>query len=368
MKKTIRKPENWQDFESLCKKLWGEIWGIPSEIKKNGRLGQPQSGIDVYGIPKGKNSYFGIQAKGKDDYSHAKLESIEIEKEIQKAKEFRPEIEEFIIATSANKDSKIEEFIRLKDIESRSSNGFKILLFCWEDIADLIEENKDTFNWYVNENNFREKFDVNVTFTNNSEETDIVPNFKRVIKSYKKIPDLYSQLNINPGLVAAHRNNLFPFENNKTDKSWNKIKFQVENVGSLVLEDWKIFFHFDTKIRDLDDDFQLPLFMANELKANLIQNRTTYIDNKNNILKYLPLKNSSLIQKDSRIIPAFIKVHPVIDTIVIRWKLLARDFNKEGILKINTTPNFIDEQQIIWVKNEKEIKNEQIIEIKDYIV
>ena len=23
----LQKPDNWQDFESLCKKLWGEIWG-----------------------------------------------------------------------------------------------------------------------------------------------------------------------------------------------------------------------------------------------------------------------------------------------------------------------------------------------------
>jgi hypothetical protein len=46
-KKQLRKPENWQDFESLCKKLWGEIWNCP-EIKKNGRKGQPQHGVDIY--------------------------------------------------------------------------------------------------------------------------------------------------------------------------------------------------------------------------------------------------------------------------------------------------------------------------------
>ena len=73
MKKTIPKPENWQDFESLCKKLWGEIWGIPHKIKKNGRLGQPQSGVDVSGIPRNETEYLGIQCKGKDENSSAKL-------------------------------------------------------------------------------------------------------------------------------------------------------------------------------------------------------------------------------------------------------------------------------------------------------
>ncbi|MES2380631.1 MAG: hypothetical protein V4538_06305 [Bacteroidota bacterium] len=35
--KLLRRPANWQDFESLCKMLWGELWKCPDEIKKNGR-------------------------------------------------------------------------------------------------------------------------------------------------------------------------------------------------------------------------------------------------------------------------------------------------------------------------------------------
>ncbi|WP_339699267.1 hypothetical protein [uncultured Marixanthomonas sp.] len=49
-------PDNWKDFERLCKKLWGEIWDCP-EITMNGRNGQNQSGIDISGIPKGEDSY-----------------------------------------------------------------------------------------------------------------------------------------------------------------------------------------------------------------------------------------------------------------------------------------------------------------------
>lgn len=47
----IRPPENWQDFELLCKKLWGEIWNCPDIIKRNGRSGQKQCGVDIYGTP-----------------------------------------------------------------------------------------------------------------------------------------------------------------------------------------------------------------------------------------------------------------------------------------------------------------------------
>ncbi len=53
---SLPKPQNWQDFETLCKKLWGEIWDCP-EIKKNGRQGQSQNGVDVYGMPKNDNGY-----------------------------------------------------------------------------------------------------------------------------------------------------------------------------------------------------------------------------------------------------------------------------------------------------------------------
>ncbi|MBK8737960.1 MAG: hypothetical protein IPL98_19400 [Saprospiraceae bacterium] len=38
MKKQLSKPENWQDFESLCKSFGERIWNIPSKVKKNGRL------------------------------------------------------------------------------------------------------------------------------------------------------------------------------------------------------------------------------------------------------------------------------------------------------------------------------------------
>lgn len=39
-----KKPSNWQDFEMLCKLLWGEVWGIADSIKRNGRQGQNQHG------------------------------------------------------------------------------------------------------------------------------------------------------------------------------------------------------------------------------------------------------------------------------------------------------------------------------------
>jgi len=89
--KNLRRPTNWQDFETLCKKLWGEIWNCP-EIKKNGRNGQNQNGVDVCGIPFGEQNYYGIQCKGKDEYTNKQFTEAEISIEIAKAKLFIPPV------------------------------------------------------------------------------------------------------------------------------------------------------------------------------------------------------------------------------------------------------------------------------------
>ena len=239
MKKTLRKPENWQDFESLCKKLWGELWGIPNEIKKNGRLGQVQNGIDITGIPHNKHHYFGIQAKGKDDYTNAQLTKGEIDNEISKAIIFTPKLEEFIIATTANKDAKIEQYVREKDLESRQNGNFKILLFCWEDIVDLIESNRETFNWYVTENNFRDNFSIDV-FINKlgGTEQTLQPKFQRNIITYNVGVKPASLEDMTMFQLAPFKNYSM-FESDEVNLAWCKLDIIIKNSGSKVLEDWK---------------------------------------------------------------------------------------------------------------------------------
>ena len=47
---SIPKPENWQDFERQCHVLFQCIWGDP-HAQLNGRRGQPQHGVDIFGHP-----------------------------------------------------------------------------------------------------------------------------------------------------------------------------------------------------------------------------------------------------------------------------------------------------------------------------
>ena len=49
---------NWQDFEDLCLKLW-RLRLI--DAKKNGRAGQPQAGVDIFGRDPKTEAWVGIR-------------------------------------------------------------------------------------------------------------------------------------------------------------------------------------------------------------------------------------------------------------------------------------------------------------------
>ncbi len=363
MKKTIGKPENWQDFESLCKKLWGEIWEIPNKIKKNGRLGQEQAGVDVYGKPKGENQYWGIQCKGKDDYSNAKLTTTEIIKEIEKAKKFQPALAVYIIATTTNKDSKIEEFVRLKDLENQQKDSFEILLFCWEDIVDLFDDNQDTFHWYQKGIGQKGKFDFKVSFNDMQEHLFLKPTFEKEITRFKLTDksDLELESDIlNSALSIINNfdsNPLFPIKSNKINKSWCDFELVMENIGSAVIEDWKVIIKFIEGVGHLDNGSDLfP-------KLSLI----TSIDDENKTIIYRPIDNNPLIQKDNRYFEISLLPEPNSNKIILEWELFARDFNRKETVEIGIEPTFVEKIRFKEVNRGSDLVEDKV-SISYYVV
>lgn len=358
MKKTIGKPENWQDFESLCKKLWGEIWAIPNKIKKNGRLGQEQAGVDVYGIPKGEEKYWGIQAKGKDDYSKAKLTETEIYTEIEKAKKFKPNLGVYIIASTTNKDARIEEFIRIKDLENQEAGSFEILLFCWEDIVDLLEENKDTYNWYLTGINQKDKFDFKVSFNNFDESLTLNPILEKTIIKYKLSNESSNDF-FNKSLIKSIPEFRIEslFYSNKINKSWCSFDLIMENIGAVVIEDWMLIIKFIRGVSSLDTGS----FLSPRLSL------TDYVDDENKTITYRPKDNKPLIQKDNKYFEISLLPDVESDSIVIEWELLARDFNRKEIVEINIEPEYIEEIKFEEVKFESQLMEDSVV-ISYYIV
>ena len=367
MKKLIQKPSNWQDFESLCKMLWGEIWGIPDKIKQNGRLGQLQSGVDIYGVPKDKQKYSGIQCKGKNDDLKSVLTTKEIDTEINNAKTFVPALETFIFATTANKDVKLEQYIREKDMESRANGGFEILLYCWEDISDLIETNRHTFNYYVSKNQFKTNFEFELTFADGEKTNTISPKFRKTTTKYalKSDPEIEHEKNVlaSIGIYQGTFSNLpKPSLRNGINASWAKVNLQFKNTGSVTIEDFKIYVTPEKdKIRDMKHQLN-----SSGIPILQMPHDPFYVFEKEKYGVYKRTDNAPLIQKDPKNISFYLLVNWDATEIKIKYELLARDFNIEDELTLIIAPTYDEVEKIVKVDTQQDIQADTV-EIGDYM-
>ena len=365
----LKKPSNWQDFEKLCKLLWGETWACEDTIKRHGRQGQNQHGVDVFSYVEKYAGYCGIQCKGKDDYTNAQLTESEIDIEIKKALDFEPKLKLLVFATTANKDAKIEGWIRKKDIENRAKGLFAIDIASWEDIVDQLERYRTTYNWYVNNCQFKDVTDVHITF-DGKKKIAIHPEYVRTIKhyEYKELmpfeQTLLSQLKdlASPNFDAS----IMPWNRpRRIDKRWCELNIRIENVGKTVIKTPKLVVSFRPEdIVEIDDDFYycndwgINEAAKAQINAGRDAKREVFQTYKNQ-LEYRP-KNSVFVQKDylhfhMSLIPADgIKALPLF------WKFLCEDYQKEGFLTINVEPKIEECIRTIEVYDELELKPDEV--------
>jgi tetratricopeptide (TPR) repeat protein len=143
----IPPPANWQDFETLCCDLWRLIWNDPN-TQKNGRSGQPQHGVDVWGRPNQGDEWAGVQCREKDFHGGKSLSVKEVSAEVKKAKSFLPKLSQFTIATTGKKDVKIEEFARKITEQHLKKNLFSVHVLGWEDIKERVAGFSDLMENY----------------------------------------------------------------------------------------------------------------------------------------------------------------------------------------------------------------------------
>lgn len=368
---TLRRPANWQDFESLCKKLWGEIWACP-EIQKNGRLGQDQSGVDIFGIPINDNSYYGIQCKGKSEYndeqySHPQFTKQEIDNEILKAKSFKPELKKLYFATTALNDSKIQTYVREKNIEHKSQNLFEVHMFCWETIVDLIDENKQTYDWYVKSQNYKSNQSIAVTFENDEIEINASPLYKKTITHYiQKIVPAYRN-----GLLETLRQQQAIYKSIKPVSLYSRninlsyigFNIKIHNIGSDPIEEYKLIFNFEGNITKLTD--------SNESSNRILAIPRTYVPT---TYTYFETLSGKLIPRKSILVGddtfksdrIFIKTIPTDNDVLIKWKLISKDFKDEGQLTIRINPDIKTIYQDILVEDPLQVRTTKS-DIEEYI-
>lgn len=364
--KTLRRPANWQDFESLCKKLWGEIWNCP-EIQKNGRLGQEQSGVDVSGMPFGETEYFGIQCKGKSEYNHSQFSEQEILDEINKARTFEPKLKKYYLATTALNDVKIQAFVRKINLEQIKKKEFEVHVFGWESIVDLIDENKQTHDWYLKNQNYKTSKGIKLTFNDSSSDTlKVTPLFKQTNHTYLHKSEEQDLLYVNP--LAAYMKKQEQLErvvlvssfNKKINKSYFDFDIVVENTGSDPIEEYKIFLEFDGEIQHLTGDEPI----TNHFSVINYHTPNIYLWDDSKSGRIVP-HNNILVGEDHIVTNRiYIKPSPKEQTITIRWKLVSKDFKDTGELKIEVEPNISIKNNTIFVEDHSKVR-ETTGEIED---
>ena len=135
METRIDIPKNWQDFERLCHMLWRDIWADVN-AQLNGRLGQAQCGVDIWGHPLYQPKYAGVQSKDKDFRFTRKLSVEEVDDACSRAVDFKPELGEFTVATTAPRDVEIQTHVRLLNDTSRFP--FDVNVWHWDDIEEEV--------------------------------------------------------------------------------------------------------------------------------------------------------------------------------------------------------------------------------------
>ncbi|BBQ06389.1 hypothetical protein [Elizabethkingia anophelis] len=354
---SLPRPQSWIDFESLCKKLWGEIWNCP-EIKKNGRQGQAQNGVDVCGMPKGETGYYGIQCKGKDEYTDKNFTTKEIDLEIEKAKNFRPKLKKLYFATTAKKDTKIESYVMEANLKNIKDGLFEVHLFCWEDIVDLIFENQDTYNYYMNSQNFKENFSVEVNFDNNSNTIKFYPKFRKdtIIKVAKKTESYNPRERNTLDLLGA----TFGFNTTKFNASLNRIQLKLKNTGKRDITNFKIFLTLEGNIEDITEDnlkFNIP--RINPLSS-------FNIDKEEKQIEIIPVKKILVGDEEYCFEEFFIKTPPYNSLITLNWKLISSNFKADGKLLIDIEPEIIEQELPNETTNPYEVGQKTQKQVEDY--
>lgn len=144
-------PQRWQDFEELTVTVFRAVFDDPG-AQGHGRQGQAQHGVDVFGRERGNGRVIGIQCKQKaqnPDEPAATLSADQVDHESKNARDFRPSLDYFIMATTGPRDAQLQQRI-FCDNEVRDNTGsFPIGLWFWEDFVGFINRHKNVLDWYT---------------------------------------------------------------------------------------------------------------------------------------------------------------------------------------------------------------------------
>lgn len=135
-------PTNWQDFQLLVAEIARTKYD-PDSVQEFGRQGQKQYGVDIYATDY-SDKKIGIQCK--ETKVNGLCKKI-IDSEISQARNFRPMLDVYIIATTQRQDKNIQQYVN--QINDKRENHFKVQVWFWDDINRFINlSQKVMFSFY----------------------------------------------------------------------------------------------------------------------------------------------------------------------------------------------------------------------------
>jgi hypothetical protein len=121
-------PKSWDEFEDICADLLKRLWRDPYVVR-NGRSGQKQHGVDIYGKPVHLKDQ-GTETAAAQCKRVDALTEDDVKKEIEQAAEFQPKLQEYILFTTLKRDANLQEYVRTQ----RWAIPRVEILF-WEDLS-----------------------------------------------------------------------------------------------------------------------------------------------------------------------------------------------------------------------------------------
>ena len=329
----LRKPANWQDFERLCCIIWKSVWNDPN-AKLNGRSGQSQNGVDIYGHDNKKPGYSGVQCKRYDKISEAIIDD-----EIAKAQSFNPPLEHLTIATTVNRDVKIEEYIRQKDVENRKNGLFGVSIMEWEDLVEILEQHPPLMNWYENSIGMGITSSIALRFSDGSEELNLQPKFIKIIYYNEDAHSINKRNSIvrTPSISHPFAYDLKVIKK-QINHSYAPINIVIDNIGLSSIRPINVILKFpdEVTINSTNEYSDYDFLRISHFPTN------TQIRKEDKMVKFY-LNSGILPNRRAEIATIYVKPNPGIQYFDIEWDLSTDNFTSKGKLKVKVSADIRQE-------------------------
>lgn len=122
-------PRSWDDFEDMVADVVRKRWVTP-HVSRNGRSGQGQAGVDVFGLARHLNQqYAGAQCKNVE-----RLAVADVREAAELAESFVPTLCEFLIATTLPRDASLQTAVRVLNMQRLRDGKFPVEILFWDDV------------------------------------------------------------------------------------------------------------------------------------------------------------------------------------------------------------------------------------------